>query len=548
MKSRSVSSSARILVIGMMTLPALCERSLGEVAGLADRIRQEALSTGAASQGHPLPLVGHWHTGTTVDGYGPPYQSQLLDEGVPIIPWFVMPEPGAKRDRPEYYEAGIKRAARLRLPIALVGTQWERLLSVEPKYVDLPPDRNPNVVRSDGSIDRKVSPWGWTGAWRHCGRQWTRTPMLQKIQEWYPDPPLVLFISNNEASKLRWHEATSSADFVRRYGENASDEQKREAVAAGYHTCYGELFAGMREGLIATAWRKGAIFIGYNAFTPSAIGRWPGWTKHSLYTQRSISTWATIWNGASVPYYTHPWDGSTDCNVWSPQVEAMNWVAAQQMLPADRPFWFELSVWDGNEGTQKDKQWQYVKAGQDYSAERYEGMVQYGIWLTRPRSVREFRAHTQTRPTTEAYFRAVVDSARRVHEEPTLQEYWRHAALVPNPAMKHPYQSDLPADFAAIHHWFRLDGEQDPPLPWKLHTELRVFSLALMLGEKPERRWLVYAHAPRGLEKGTRLSIPDGPKITVDVPRSGGFWEVREASGEAKLIPTASLPLNPLTN
>jgi hypothetical protein len=103
-----------------------------------------------------------------------------------------------------YYQEAIQQAAKWRLPIALVSTQWESLLSNRPEYLQLPPDRNPNVVQVDGKVRREVSPFGPVGPWREVGRSWGSGRMMQKLQEWYPDPPLVLLISNNEhgASRL----------------------------------------------------------------------------------------------------------------------------------------------------------------------------------------------------------------------------------------------------------------------------------------------------------------------------------------------------------
>jgi len=62
-----------------------------------------------------------------------------------------------------------------------------------------------------------------------------------------------------------------------------------------------------------------------------------------------------VWDGASVPYYTFNWDWTTDFKVWSPQVQAMNWVPMLELTRQMRSrFWFEMSTWDGQSGDPKD--------------------------------------------------------------------------------------------------------------------------------------------------------------------------------------------------
>ena len=89
--------------------------------------------------------------------------------------------------------------------VAFVTTQWESGLSRKP-YIELPPAENPNVVTADGKVQGRVSPFGPVAPW--CiGRQHTDEPWMKQIQQWYPSPPLVVFLSNNEHAKLNWTEA-----------------------------------------------------------------------------------------------------------------------------------------------------------------------------------------------------------------------------------------------------------------------------------------------------------------------------------------------------
>jgi hypothetical protein len=518
-------------------------RSNAQSRPLADEIRQAATSSDALLR--PLPLAAHWNTGTKQDGFGPEYQRGLLDAGYHILPWLALPVPGDKNPDISYYEPLLRQAADKGLPIALISTQWERYLSIDPRYTQLPAAANPNVVKQDGSIDQKASPVGGASPWREVGRAWGTQPLLAEIERLYPDPPRVILLSNNEHAKLRWKDAYQDLRFAEQFGTSLSAEQIREKFADGWKVRYASLFAGMRESFSQPAWQTNSIVVGYNALIPPSVGRWPGWIDHSITTTHNLSAWTSIWQGASLPYYTHHWDASTDFRVWSPQVEAMNWRSAIDTMGERSNYWVELSTWDGNRGKNDDKRLLYEKLGQTYGPDRYEGMVQYGLWLIQPRVLREFRGYAERRADYEPYFQAVLRSVERVHRHPDLRTFWQQGTLVANTARPHPYQTDLPESFAKIQRWRALSTSSDSPAPWKLDTPIEVFALAYVLGEKPTRRWLVYAHAPLGLKKQVTINIPDFSGLQVDVPRAGGFWLIDESPPSVQAIETRVISAPP---
>ncbi len=501
-------------------------------------LHQCILSNKAAAQtnagtGYPLPLVGHWNLGEAPNGFSPNYQIKLMEQGNHILPWFLMPSWNAQPENPhwlEYYEVAIKKAAALGLPIALVSTQWEIWLSVEDCYLTLPAAENPNVVTSDGKINREVSPVGGVGAWRDVGRRWTASRMMQKLQELYPDPPYILFVSNNEHSKLPWNRLQEDKRYVEKYGLDKDDEFKRQVTAEGWVERYRAIQAGMRQGLTNENWQAKAVFIGYNAFGPAHFARWSGWPEFSLYNKGRIDPSALAWDGGSVPFYVFNWSANTDYTVFSPQVEAMNWVFMQAEARRQNPeFWFEVSVWNGNQpGAANDKLASYLSQGQSYSPERYKGMVQFGMWLLRPRLVREFRDWLSTITDFGPYFLPLVESVDRVHSQLVLRDFWQKGRLVTNKANKHPYQTQVPAEYENADRWFMLDTSLDPARPWQLETPLPVFALALTQGKAPQRQWLVYAHAPLEARKQVTIHIPDYRAIKVDVSVGGSFYLVDE--------------------
>jgi hypothetical protein len=367
---------------------------------------------------------------------------------------------------------------------------------------------------------------------------------MKQLQKWYPDPPRLMFLSNNEHRKLRWVDAEQSKRYVEDYGPERDAEFKRKVVGDGWIERYRSLQGAMRKGLSEPGWKEAAFFVGYGVSDLSFFGRWGGWPHYSLHTSQRISPGPLMWDGGSPSYYTHDWNPSTDYTVWSPQVEFMNMVfVRRRALEMNPDFWFELSIWDGYDGPHREEQYPsprtlYRQRGQEYNPNRYRGFVQFGMWLMRPRAVREYRGWTTPWEATgdwEAagpYFLAIVEAVDNVHNTAVLTEFWRHGQLVPNPAHQHPYQSAVPETYEEEKRWFLLDCNRNPgEYPWEMFWQVRVFSLALVRGEKPHRRWLIYAHSPTGKQQGAKVTVPGYGPVTIDSTVGGAFYVVKEKAG-----------------
>ncbi len=512
-----------------------------ETTPVQDMIRAEALRPNDSADGLPLPLIGHWNMGTEKDGFSPDYQMRMIEQGHYLLPWFHMPDIDMLRDDPRwvsYYEAAIKRAAQLKLPISFVGTQWESLLASDEKYFNLPPETNPNVIGLDGVPRRELSPFGASQVWREAGTRWTTSQMMRRLQEWYPDPPVVIFVSNNEQPKLTWKRAEEDKRYVEAHGLGRSDEFKRQIVGDAYIPLYRALQEGMREALVNTNWRSTARFIGYDAFGAAHLGRWAGWPEFSLHKTGRFDPNPLAWDGGSPSFYLYDFLAVFDNQVHSPQVEAMNWVfmrkEANQLNPR---FWFEMSIWDGHlAGLISDKRAAFAQTGQFYTPTRYGGMAQFGLWLMRPRAVREFRSYQETVGASERYFLQLVEAVDKVYTNQTLQSFWRKGSLVANPQRAHPYQTLIPAEYKDTARWFMLDTSLDPPGTWDLTTKLQVFALALVKGAAPDRQWLLYAHAPNGERRSVLITIPGYKQVPVDVSVGGSFYLVDERLNQLQLI------------
>jgi len=485
-------------------------------------------------------------------GWTPDYQVELLELGHHILPWMGWPRGNPDADRKaakrfvDYYGNLIRYCRELNLPISFRGTQWEAML-VKKRYRELPPEECPAVVTPEGKAIAKLSPFGPLEKWRDPAKEYVDTPAMKKLQQMYPNPPLVLFVSNHEPPDLRWHQVGLSKRYLDNYGKGRSDELKRKVVSEGWMKRYPVLFKAMRDALVSETWKKNVRFVGYGSFGPSHFGRWGAWKTYSLITDEWIDPEPLIWDGGSPSYYTHNWCPNRDHWVWSTQVQSMNWIFMLDWVYKVKPdFWWEISIWDGNGGgwtpdagytpklLKKSKACQYMKDGQSYTPERFLGWVQFGMWLLRPRAVREFRGSTVPLAPWRPFFEQLLKAVDRVYDNATVQEFWRHGKLVPNRAHKHPYQADIPEKYKNVDRWYLLDTNLDAPRPWSLKTNIPVFSLALARGEKGARRWLLYAHSPLKDRKGVQITIPDYGNVTVDVPRAGGFYVVEEKTRQTR--------------
>lgn len=519
----------------MLSCAGMAEQPVDEklAAQTAREIRAEATLPNDSPLGYPLPLAASWNTGNSMGGYDPDYQIRMIQKGHHLLPWFQLNEPKAGFDAIKsigYYRKPLIRCHELGLPISFISTQWESLLSNEPRYVRLPPAQNPNVIKPDGSVAPMVSPFGAVEPWQEAGREWTSTEVMKQFQFWDPDPPLVAFVSNNEHPKLTWREADSDQRYRASKSGYGSEDDRRKEFGQAWIERYRALQSGMRDGLSNDVWRNHSIFIGYDAFGTPAFGRWGGWIDYSLYSKNRIEPWPLAWDGASPSFYVNDWNPSTDYTVWSPQIESMNWVFMQdEAFRLNTSLWFEFSVWDGSQpGKPSDKRAFYARQGEAYTPERYAGMVKFGMWLLRPRVVREYRGWLETRKQTEPYFLALVKAVDEIHENPTLKNFWRKGSLVPNTRQEHPYQANIPAEYASKQRWFLLDTAIDPKRPWDLKTKIPVFSLCLTKGTAPKREWLVYVHSPLGSYKQIAITIPEYQDIKVDTSPAGTYYIVRE--------------------
>ena len=197
------------------------------------------------------------------------------------------------------------------------------------------------------------------------------------------------------------------------------------------------MFDGMREEL--DEWSDKVRFAGYHSGS-RCFARWSGWVR---YTPAPIpgrfSTVPSIWDGLSPAYYVNEWQANWDFTGYAPQLEAMNLLFQKKYYEdvyanPDFDFWWELSTWFDPLFIEK-----FEGEGQEVPPERYEGFIKWGMWLTRPRVVRDFKYSTLTREETWEWYKVVVDAVDEVHANPTLERFWKYSEPLLLTDIPHPW-------------------------------------------------------------------------------------------------------------
>lgn len=524
--ARFLSAATGVVLVLTGAMAASGAARSGTAEATINAVRTEALRSNDGPDGRPLPLVAHWHRRSMPLSW----QIQQIEAGHHMLPWIDF---GHGAQQADAAAQGLKQLAAWHMPFTIItGGQWEAEFYRSPEYKKLPADQTGVGVSLKGNKINAVSPFSPIEPWRKLGRAWTQRPFIRELEKLYPNPPRVFLVSNNEAHDMRWHKAEKLKRYVEKYGTDKDDDFKRKVFGDGWIERYSALIDGMRDGLTNPNWKKNSRFIAYNAFGPDHFGRWSAWEQYSLHTEDRITWDWYAWQGGVPESYDNHWEpGKKAYNVWSMQTEMMNLVFMKKEAYKVNPdFWFEVIFWDGYLPKKKNnKRAQYVKDGIiEETPAFYRGWTQYVIWTLTPRVARGWRGSAFNKENWIDYFDQLEASVDLVYSDPVLARFWRKGTLVANHSHKHPFQTNIPAKWKDVDRWFGLDTNLDPK-SWGYSEHVPVYALARVIGEKPGREWLVYAHAPMGDKKQVEITIPDYGKIAVDVPVAGAFYHVKES-------------------
>ncbi len=607
----NVSYTLLFIASGLFPLSPLLaeETAVPEVESSAATTAAEAIAHWAIQpqigpEGRPLPLISSWDRwsvlfkdvpeGNAPRAWNPDHYLELLKQGFHVLPTFGDPHFLAKFDT--YTKDGVVRTDRLealvelyrplleyahdhKLPIGFVGNNFEDqvrgLAMHKTDWAGRPPEpeTDPRLLQEGGLLRGAPDALAPDDGWVEYGKFWFGHHAMKRFQEIYPDPPMVLFFSNNEGAKIQAASLDEkSVRYMRKYGDKPlSDEAKKLLVKERMDHFYGVLFKSAREALVAPAWKKNVRFIAYNE------------TSGDMYLGKSRALWPAdgypvpaTWDGTLPEYYDNDWQpGKTDYMAESPQIEAMNLAVMQGPLFEKAPDFFWGSIfWEGSNpgdfwrprglpGVTSKTNLYAVGRRQVWDFDRLQGLQQFGLWMMRPRLMMEFRGgHSYRNAWENATWESLLTAGQRPWVDPVLREFWEKGRLVPNDVEKprHKLGDDQPEWVRKLDRWFLLTCDVNPartavpeesksaepmaqPIPtdeiiakldpeadlWKDNSIIKVFAFALELGKSPERRWLVFAHAPVAAIGPVKTQLPGYGEITLDVvPPSGSFFVVSE--------------------
>jgi hypothetical protein len=540
-----------------------------------------------SQEANPLPLAANWEDGQHKNvGFNPGWQMEKIEKGHNMLLGFTYKYSSGDWFIEDYYDIyyknPIEKASKYGIPIVIKTTQPESMLFTNPWY-SLPPSDNPNVVNSEGVVDKKVSPFGPINHWKTVGECWVNpyllvdlgyspadwwsNPLLSRFQDMYPDPPVVIWLSNNEASDVDYREVEGDYRFKETYGSDPdynSREFKNEVIggnteltnpgAGGYETGHGyiprynAMFEGMREQL--DEWADKIKFVGYE-HDPLCFARWNGWMEYNPFPiPGRFSTVPHCWDGTSPSYYINGWQHNTDYTGYAPQIESMNLPFQRNYyMQVKSDFWWEVSTWFDPAYIEKIE-----NEGQEIPPERYGCYAKWVMWLIRPRAVRlfQFSQYAREENTMERnwkWYEPVVDAIDEIHLNPTLERFWKYSEPVLLTDIPHPYSEDdefwpeLFPDNNERMRWYQLPnditykpGYSDD---WSsIHEKtFNVWIMANVMGTSPEREWLIFAYTPLEEEIDVEAEIPEYGTINLTAKRGGTYYLVRE-SGTNEYIET----------
>ena len=485
--------------------------ALSNLSDITTTITQEALNSFTAPQEHPLPLLAHYNSGAVgVDeGMTPDYMISLIEEGNHILPsWRI--EPSWKQELPdEYYQNSLLRAKELNLPLTFIIDPIESTLTNDSYYFTLSADQNPNVVDANGNILEKLSPLGPDALWSEVAQNFANSSLMQKIQQWYPNPPLVMFVDASSAKKLNWTELEDSQRYINRYGNTTDDNFKRTVIGAQWIEKYRLLHEGIKNSFSADAWKTNTKFIAYNPISLN-IGTTSDWEANATLTNQHFSSWPLTTDGMNEQYYTDASTSSLNNNIFN--INNIPFVLAQA-YKQNAGFSYQLSITDYDAFD---------------TANKYRGFAQLGLWLTRPNIIREFNNNTNDRNLITPHFQSIIDSVELIHNDDRLQNFWKNGQLVVNPTASIEQLLNVPSYYESADKWFLLDVDINPQPEWTPDTHIPVYAIALQTGVAPDREWLLLVQSFDGDQNNVAVTIPDYQDVFVSASESGNLYVISE--------------------
>ena len=485
-----------------------------DVMAFAASLSGELVKSFSQTDKRPLPMAAHWNTGHVAgtNGFSPDIMLSMLEKGSVVLPSWQL-EPYWEQNIPEsYYGDSIRRAAELKLPLIFVMDPFENALIGDSAYLNLSAEESPYTLNVNGELVEPLSPFASDEVWEEVGINWANSAVLQRIQELYPNPPLVMFVTNKHAPKLGWADVEQSKRYMERYGSGRDDNFKRTLVGARWIEKFRRLEQGFKNSFLSESWKTNSKLLGYDSL-PAQMGALNDWQKSALLTQNYVSVWPHTEDGTSLEFHLGDWT-QRDNSMLSPHVRANNlpFMLAESQKAKGHYAW-HLSITDAQNLSE---------------ARRYRGFVQMALWLLRPSVIREQTGWTNDANETLPYFHEIIDSVELIHNNGVFQQFWTKGKLVANTASNHPFGQMIPEEYKDESRWFLLDVNANPPRPWKADSEIRVWAIAYEIGEADAKQWMLYVQSPAEDIEDVMVTIPEYGDVSVKALVNGAFYLVEE--------------------
>ena len=472
-----------------------------DLATMASQITTQLTQAFSNTAERPLPLVANWNVGIPEysNGLDPMYMINRLSNGEHIVPTWKLDPYFNDTIGLSYYEESIKKAAELGLPLVFILPSPESALTKDDVYFSMDRSNNPNVITPDGIVLPKLSPFGPNNLWNEVGGQWSTTSLMAQLQEWYPNPPLVLFIDEDKSAKLLWSDLNSSSRYQTQYPLDATDEFKRTLVNAQWVEKYRQLHKGFRDGFTNNNWKQNSKFISRNELAYN-MGRTSDWQKNATTTNLHANIWPLTADGLTVNYQL----GYDDNDIYYDPRHTINNLPfmLDKAKEINHNFAFQLNI--------------DAKSKIDIP-ERYRGFTQYALWFLRPSVIRQTPNKT-TKDEINPLFQQVVDSVELVHGSDILADFWKNGKLVKTGNSN--YNLNIPTVYQSVPREFLL----------KTSANSTVWAFALEKGLTPNREWLIYVQSPEENLTDIVLTVPAIGDVLVNSSQNGNFYTFSESS------------------
>jgi len=468
---------------------------------IASEITSTMLSAFNGSSKRTLPLAANWNIGIPEysDGLDPLYMINRFTYGEHLVPSWKLDPYYNNTIGLSYYEVSIKKAAELGLPLVFLLPSPESALTKDDIYFSMDKTQNPNVITVNGTVLPKLSPFGPDSLWNEVGKQWSTTTLIAQLQEWYPNPPLVIFIDEDSSKKLAWSSLSTSSRYLLQYSTNNSNEFKKTLVNAKWLEKYRQLHEGFKQGFTKKSWKENVKFVTRNQLA-SNMGVTSDWMNNATTTNQYANIWPLTADGVTINFDLN--DNKTDTTN-EPYTLLNNLPFMLEEAKGLSPnFTYQLSI-DANQKIN--------------NPQRYRGFAQFALWFLRPSIIRQTPNKT-TIDEINPLFQEVIDSVELIHNSNVLADFWTNGKLVSTGGSN--YTQNIPTNYQSVPREFLL----------KTNAMASVWAFTLKKGVAPNREWLIYIQSPEENLTDITVTVPDFKDISLDATQEGNFYTLIEST------------------